>query len=85
VRVTTGEPYEASYEEGDSPDARKLGTVEDAADATVVTVEDENSIQILDPETYESETVPRPDYVDADAATVPALKSRAGLHVLPDA
>jgi nonsense-mediated mRNA decay protein 3 len=85
VRVTTGEPYEASYEDGDSPDARKLGTVEDAADATVVTVEDENSIQILDPETYESETVPRPDYVDADAATVPALKSRAGLHVLPDA
>ncbi|MFC3477811.1 60S ribosomal export protein NMD3 [Halobacterium litoreum] len=85
VRVTTGEPYEASYEDGDSPDARKLGTVEDASEATVVTVEDENSIQILDPETYESETVPRPDYVDPDAATVPALKSRAGLHVLPDA
>jgi nonsense-mediated mRNA decay protein 3 len=85
VRVTTGEPYEASYEDGDTPDARKLGTIEEAAEATVVTVEDENSVQILDPETYESTTVPRPDYVDADAATVPALKSRAGLHVLPDA
>ncbi|MFB6068901.1 MAG: 60S ribosomal export protein NMD3 [Halobacterium sp.] len=85
VRVTTGEPYEASYEDGDSPDARKLGSVADATDATVVAVEDENSIQILDPETYESETVPRPDYVDPDASTVPALKSRAGLHVLPDA
>ncbi|WP_336035650.1 60S ribosomal export protein NMD3 [Halobacterium yunchengense] len=85
VRVTTGDPYEASYEDGDSPDARKLGTREDATDATVVTVEDEHSIQVLDPETYESKTVPRPDYVDDDASTVPALKSRAGLHVLPEA
>jgi len=85
VRVTTGDPYEASYEDGDSPEARKLGAREDAADATVVTVEDDNSVQILDPETYESKTVPRPDYVDADASTVRALKSRAGLHVLPEA
>ncbi|WP_232703394.1 60S ribosomal export protein NMD3 [Halobacterium wangiae] len=85
VRVTTGEPYEASYEDGDSPEARKLGAREDAAEATVVTVEDDNSVQILDPETFESKTVPRPDYVDEDASTVPALKSRAGLHVLPEA
>ncbi|MGB9964413.1 60S ribosomal export protein NMD3 [Halobacterium hubeiense] len=85
VRVTTGEPYEASYEDGDAPDARKLGELGDATDATVVTVEDDNAVQILDPETYESKTVPCPDYVDADASTVPALKSRAGLHVLPEA
>ena len=85
VRVTTGEPFEASYEDGDSPEARKLGSRDDAADATVVTVEDANSVQILDPETFESKTVPRPEYVDADASTVPALKSRAGLHVLPEA
>jgi nonsense-mediated mRNA decay protein 3 len=85
VRVTTGEPYEASYEDGDAPDARKLGTRDDATDATVVTVEDDNAVQILDPETYESTTVPRPDYLDADASTVPAFKSRAGLHVLPEA
>jgi nonsense-mediated mRNA decay protein 3 len=85
VRLATGESYEASYEDGDSPPGRKLGTREDAEDVTVVTVEDENSIQVLDPETYEAKTVPRPDYVDADAATVPALKTREGLHVLPDA
>ncbi|WP_323172926.1 60S ribosomal export protein NMD3 [Natrialba sp. PRR66] len=84
VRVTTGERYEADYEEGASPDARKLGEHEDAAETTVVTVEDENAVQVLDPETYRATTVSRPEYFDPDAETVPVLKSRAGLHVLPD-
>ncbi|MXV62899.1 hypothetical protein GS429_12640 [Natronorubrum sp. JWXQ-INN-674] len=84
IRVTTGERYEASYEEGNSPDARKLGDREDAVETTVVTVEDENAVQVLDPETYQAKTVSRPDYFDPDAETVPVLKSRAGLHILPD-
>ncbi|ELY46752.1 60S ribosomal export protein NMD3 [Natronorubrum sulfidifaciens] len=84
VRLTTGERYEASYEEGDSPEARKLGEADDAVDATVVTVEDDNAVQVLDPETYQAKTIARPDYLDPDAETVPVLKSRAGLHVLPD-
>jgi nonsense-mediated mRNA decay protein 3 len=83
VRLTTGEPYEASFEEGETPDARRLGTVVDAAETTVVTIEDEHAIQVLDPETYESKTIARPSYVDADADTVSVLKTRAGLHVLP--
>jgi len=83
-RVTTGEPYEASYEVGDAPDARKLGTRSDAEDATVVTIEDENAIQVLDPETFQATTVPMPDYVPDDPETVPVLKSRDGLHVLPE-
>lgn len=83
-RVNTGEPYEASYEVGDSPDARRLGTRKDAEEATVVTVEDENAIQILDPETFQATTVPMPDYVPDDPETVPVLKSREGLHVLPE-
>ncbi|ARS89605.1 60S ribosomal export protein NMD3 [Natrarchaeobaculum aegyptiacum] len=84
TRVTTGERYEASYEEGNSPDARRLGRLEDGVETTVVTVEDENAVQILDPETYQAKTVSRPDYFDPDAQTVPVLKSRAGLHILPD-
>ncbi|WIV65715.1 60S ribosomal export protein NMD3 [Natrialbaceae archaeon AArc-T1-2] len=84
TRVTTGERYEADYEEGNSPDARKLGTLADAAETTVVAVEDEHAVQVLDPETYEAKTIARPDYFDPDAETVPVLKSRAGLHVLPD-
>jgi nonsense-mediated mRNA decay protein 3 len=84
TRLTTGAAYEASFEEGESPDARKLGTVDDAAETTVVAVEDEHAVQVLDPETFESKTVPRPDYFDPDAETVPVLKSNVGLHVLPE-
>ncbi len=84
VRLTTGERYEAGYEEGNSPDARKLGELEDATEATVVTVEDDNAVQVLDPETFRATTVARPDYFDPDAETVPVLKSRAGLHILPE-
>ncbi|MGQ4556492.1 NMD3-related protein [Halobellus sp. GM3] len=83
VRLATGDPYEADFEEGETPEARRLGTVDDASETTVVTVEDEYAIQVLDPETYEAKTIARPSYVDADAQTVPVLKSRAGLHVLP--
>ncbi|MWV41715.1 60S ribosomal export protein NMD3 [Natrialba sp. INN-245] len=84
TRVRTGERYEASYEEGNAPDARKLGEREDGVETTVVTVEDENAVQVLDPETYQAKTVARPEYFDPDAETVPVLKSRVGLHVLPD-
>jgi nonsense-mediated mRNA decay protein 3 len=84
TRVTTGERYEAGYEEENSPDARKLGEREDAVETTVVTVEDENAVQVLDPETYQAKTVSRPNYFDPDAQTVPVLKSRVGVHILPD-
>ena len=84
TRLTTGERYEASYEEGNSPDARRLGDVDDAVETTVVTVEDENAVQVLDPETYQAKTIARPDYFDPNAETAPVLKSRAGLHILPE-
>ncbi|WP_158058342.1 60S ribosomal export protein NMD3 [Halorussus halophilus] len=83
-RLTTGEQYEATYEEGDAPDARRLGFVDEAEETTVVTVEDEHAVQVLDPETYRSKTIARPEYMDADADTVPVFKSRAGLHVVPE-
>ena len=84
VSLTTGDPYEASFEDGETPDARHLGTVDDAEETTVVTIEDEYAVQVLDPETYESKTIARPSYVDSGAETVPVFKSRAGLHVLPE-
>jgi nonsense-mediated mRNA decay protein 3 len=83
VRLTTGEGYEAAYEEGIAPDARRLGTRGDATETTVVAVEDDHAVQVLDPETYGAKTVSRPDYFDPAAETVPVLKSRAGLHILP--
>ncbi|OVE83429.1 60S ribosomal export protein NMD3 [Natronolimnobius baerhuensis] len=84
TRITTGDRYEASYEEGNSPEARRLGRLEDGEKTTVVTVEDDNAVQVLDPETFQATTVARPEYFEPDAETVPVLKSRAGLHVLPD-
>jgi len=82
-RVTTGEAFEASYEDGDAPDARVLGRTEDGEETTLVAVEDDNAVQVLDPETFEAKTVARPDYLDPDAETVTVLKHREGLHVLP--
>jgi nonsense-mediated mRNA decay protein 3 len=84
TRLDTGERYEASHEAGIAPPGRKLGDREDAEATTLVSVEDEHAVQVLDPETYESTTVPRPAYLDAGAETVPVVKSRAGLHVLPE-
>lgn len=83
-RLTTGERYEAASEDGIAPDARRLGHVDDAEETTLVTVEDDNAVQVLDPETYESKTIARPSYLDPDAETVAVLKHRTGLHVLPD-
>jgi nonsense-mediated mRNA decay protein 3 len=85
VRVTTGESYEAAFEDGIAPDATLLGRHEDAEATTLVAVEDERAVQVLDPETYAAKTVSRPSYLDTDADTVDVLKSRAGLHVLPAA
>jgi nonsense-mediated mRNA decay protein 3 len=84
TRLTTGEDYEAKFEEGDAPEARRLGRLEDAEETTLVAVEDERAVQVLDPETYRTETIARPDYLDADADAVPVFKSRAGLHVVPE-
>jgi len=84
TRLATGEGFEASFEDGEAPDARRLGTREDAQATTLVAIEDEHAFQVLDPETYESKTIPRPDYLDPDADEVPVLKSRAGLHALPE-
>jgi nonsense-mediated mRNA decay protein 3 len=84
TRLTTGEAYEARFEDGDAPEARRLGTRADARPTTLVAVEDDNAVQVLDPETYEAKTVARPDFLDPEADEVPVLKSRAGLHVVPE-
>ena len=84
VRLATGGAYEASFEDGIAPEATRLGTRDDGCETTLVAVEDDHAVQVLDPETYEARTVPRPSYLDPDADQVRVLKSRAGLHVLPE-
>jgi nonsense-mediated mRNA decay protein 3 len=81
VRLASGAAYEEPFE---GTDARRLATRDDAAETTVVTVEDDHAVQVLDPETYAATTVPRPAFFDPDAETTPVVKTRAGLHLLPD-
>jgi len=86
VRLATGDRYEAGLRGGESPPtARKIGERADAEETTLVAVEDAHAVQVLDPETFESKTVPRPEYLDTDAQSVPVLKHRNGLHILPKA
>ncbi|QSG12079.1 NMD protein affecting ribosome stability and mRNA decay [Halapricum desulfuricans] len=84
TRLASGDRYEAAFEDEDAPDARRLGEREDGTETTLVAIEDEHAVQVLDPETYETKSVPRPEFLDSDADEVPVLKSRAGLHLLPE-
>ncbi|MES3161849.1 MAG: NMD3-related protein [Halorubrum sp.] len=83
VRLATGESYTAAFEEGETPEASRLGTRSDAAETTVVTVEDEHAIQVLDPETYEARTVPNPAFVDDEADQVLAFEHEGAVHLVP--
>lgn len=84
VRLGSGDAYEAGYEEGIAPDAEKVATSDHGTETTVVTIEDEYAVQVLDPETYAAKTIPRPSYLDSSAETVPVIKTPNGVYVLPD-
>ncbi|MFC7071703.1 60S ribosomal export protein NMD3 [Halovenus rubra] len=84
TRLTTGDHYEASYEDGNAPDADRLGLATDGEETTLVAVTDEHAVQVLHPSTYETKTVARPDYLDTDANTVTVIDTQKGLFVLPD-
>lgn len=82
-RLATGE--DVSLDEEAVARADRLGSIEDLVDTTVVAVEDEHAVQILDPETAAAVTIPRPADFPAEAKTVPAFKSRTGLYAIPSA
>ena len=84
VRLASGEEYVSEYAEAEAPEATRLGTRDDAAETTVVTVEDENAIQVLNPVTYEAETVPNPTFVDDDDDTVLAFEHDGETHLVPE-
>jgi nonsense-mediated mRNA decay protein 3 len=84
TRLRTGDPYRTPFGDGDAPDARRIGTRADAEETTVVAVPDEHTVQVLDPETYETVTVARPSYFDPDAETVPVLRDQETVYILPE-
>jgi len=84
TRLQSGERYEASHEDGTTPKVRKLGRIDEAEETTVVTVEDDHAVQILDPETYEAKTVSRPEFFESGSETVSVLKDGDSCYILPD-
>ena len=83
THLRTGDRYEANAEDGDAPDATVIGSAEDRTAATLVAIEDEHAIQVLDPETYETRTVRRPEGVDRGAETVDVVKTDGTVYPLP--
>lgn len=61
----------------------RVGTVEDILETTLVTVEDEHAIQILDPETATAVTIPRPDDLDTDRDTISVFKTGEQIRAIP--
>lgn len=84
IRLATGEEYASGFDEGTAPEADRIGTREDAVETTVVAVEDEHAVQVLDPETYEAVTVRKPDFFEADTDAVLAVKRDGEVHLLPE-
>jgi len=82
--LKTGDPYETTFEDGVVPEATRVGSRDDAEPTTVVSVLDENAIQVLDPSTNETKSVPRPDYFEPAAPTVEVVRIDRDLFVLPD-
>ncbi len=83
VDLQTGEPYETDFEDGVVPEATQVGSRGDAVETTVVSVLDENAVQVLDPETSETRTIARPAFFDPEAATVEVFRTDGDLYPLP--
>jgi nonsense-mediated mRNA decay protein 3 len=83
-RLASGEKYEADHEDRIAPEADRLGSLEAAEETTLVAVEDDHAIQVLDPENYRTKTIPRPEDLDTDAETVRVFKSPGGIYAVPE-
>ncbi|MFB6137313.1 MAG: 60S ribosomal export protein NMD3 [Halobacteriaceae archaeon] len=86
-RTLTGEPFDAPYDADVTTDATRLGHRSAATETTLVAIEDERAVQVLDPETYETRSVARPIGLDGETETVRVLRGerREDLHVVPPA
>ncbi|MFB6162130.1 MAG: 60S ribosomal export protein NMD3 [Halococcoides sp.] len=60
-----------------------VGDASEASETTLVTVEDANAIQVIDPESYEPVTIPRPDDLDVGGETVRVVRADGRLYPLP--
>lgn len=82
VDLRTGAGYTGSLE--DMARADKLGERSGAKPAVVVLIEG-NTVQILDPDTYQTVEILRPAFFEAhEGEEVPVIRTTAGLFILPE-
>ncbi|MDY6764250.1 MAG: NMD3-related protein [Halobacteria archaeon] len=79
IDLSTGREYEASNVE-----AEKIGE-ESEAKPTALVSEREDEIQVLNPETYETVTLSKPEFVtQEEGEDVKAVDTKKGLFLVPD-
>ena len=78
TRLATGEQYHGPIE-----DTERLTHREAATETTLVAVPDTHAVQVLDPDSYETVSVPRPPSLDPNAETVSVVRAAGDLYVLP--
>lgn len=84
TRLKTHDTYQTPFEDGTAPEGSRLGWREDAQETTLVAVEDDHAVQVLDPDTYETKSVARPPALDTDRETVEVFRGEKALYILPE-
>ena len=79
--LETGRRFMENF--NDLLEVKKLGRREDAVSAVLV-AEEEKTIQVMDPETYQTVTIKRPDFLSAEPGNeVRIIRTEKGIFVLP--
>ena len=74
---------EVVLDDAEIEQATRLATIDEANETTVVAVEDEHAIQVLDPDSHAAVTIPRPADFPESLDTVDVVRSADGLVVVP--
>jgi nonsense-mediated mRNA decay protein 3 len=83
TRLITGNPFEMPAS-SDLSSVERVGSVDDEQSTTLVTVEDEYAIQILDPDTYQPITIPNPTFLYETSGTISVIKVQQGVFPVPN-
>lgn len=79
--LETGRRFIENYD--DLMDVKKLGSRQDAV-SSVLVADEKKTIQVLDPETYETVTIKRPEFLSAKSGDeIKIVKTSKGIYVLP--
>ena len=81
IRLESGEIYKGSIKN------KKVDRIQHRSDCektTIVAIEDNYAVQILDPETYRPVTIPRPEFIGPGLEDVGVVKIKDKRYVLPN-